>query len=553
MEEIDLVIIGAGFHGLIAAKTCLDVYPSTRVIIYDSASSIGGVWAKENLYPGLKTNNMLGTYEFSDYPMDSETYGVKKGEHIPGAVVHHYLTNFTKHFGIYEKVRLETKVESAEHCDGGGWIVTTSSSSSSTLTSSTVLHTDEAKKSRVLASKLIVATGLTTDPVIPIFEGSVDFKAPILHSKYFARNLDSLENAERVTVLGGMKSAFDVAYAYAEMGVQVEMIIRESGHGPMWIAPPYATPFKLQVEKVITTRLITCFSPCIWDFESGYKTIRPFLHTTALGRYFVSKFWSTLESDIHYLNSYDSHPETTKLKPWTKILFIGSINGVLNYEKDFFELVRSGIVRVHISDIASLDRKTVRLTNGESLESDALVCCTGWKHTPPLTFLPNGIETKVGLPHPIDAATENISPLERRADEEILSRFPSLRDQPPRNPKGKQLPGVPSTEGMSSYQLYRFIVPPSFICTRDIAFAGHMLSILTPTRAQIQALWITAFFSGELPKFKAPLEGERMEVQYETVPQGWGGRFPESVFEEVAYFDVLLGDLGCEIWRKRGS
>ncbi|PVH89959.1 FAD/NAD(P)-binding domain-containing protein [Cadophora sp. DSE1049] len=117
MEQIDLVVIGAGFHGLIAAKTYLDVHPSTKVILYDSASSVGGCWAKENLYPGLRTNNMLGTYEFSDYPMDSETYGVKAGEYIPGEVVRRYLTNFAEHFGIYKRIRLNTRVESKIYSD----------------------------------------------------------------------------------------------------------------------------------------------------------------------------------------------------------------------------------------------------------------------------------------------------------------------------------------------------------------------------------------------------------------------------------------------------
>lgn len=100
------------------------------------------------------------------------------------------------------------------------------------------------------------------------------------------------------------------------------------------------------------------------------------------------------------------------------MFFIGSINGVLNYENDIFDLVRNGTVRVHISDIASLGRKTVNLMNGEMLRSDNLICCTGWKHTPPLTFLPAGIETSLGLPHSVEP--DSVSTLEQRADEEIL-------------------------------------------------------------------------------------------------------------------------------------
>ena len=35
-------------------------------------------------------------------------------------------------------------------------------------------------------------------------------------------------------------------------------------------------------------------------------------------------------------------------------------------------------------------------------------------------------------------------------------------------------------------------------------------------------------------------------------PQRWGGRPPESVFEEVGYFDTLLEDLRRVNWRKKG-
>jgi len=54
-----------GFHGLSMAKTYLEASPSSRLLILDSASSIGGDWASHRLYPGLKSNNILGTYEFS--------------------------------------------------------------------------------------------------------------------------------------------------------------------------------------------------------------------------------------------------------------------------------------------------------------------------------------------------------------------------------------------------------------------------------------------------------------------------------------------------------
>ncbi|CCT63266.1 related to 65 kDa virulence protein [Fusarium fujikuroi IMI 58289] len=74
MERLDIAIIGAGWYGLAMGKTYLEASPDANMVIFDGAASIGGTWAKERLYPGLKTNNLLGKYEFSDFPMTPERF-----------------------------------------------------------------------------------------------------------------------------------------------------------------------------------------------------------------------------------------------------------------------------------------------------------------------------------------------------------------------------------------------------------------------------------------------------------------------------------------------
>ena len=68
-------------------------HPKADIVVVEASSTVGGVWAKHRLYPDLRTNNIIGRLEYPDYLMDKETYGVKTGEDIPGAVVHKYLTN----------------------------------------------------------------------------------------------------------------------------------------------------------------------------------------------------------------------------------------------------------------------------------------------------------------------------------------------------------------------------------------------------------------------------------------------------------------------------
>ena len=166
---------------------------------------------------------MVGTYEYPDYPMD-ESFGVKAGEHIPGAVLHKYLSSYAQKFGVSERMRLNTKVETAEKKENG-WLLHTSTE-----------HGSE----QYLTEKLIVATGLTSEAFVPTFDGQERFNAPIFHCRDFRDHADTLKTAEDVVVYGGTKSAWDAAHAYASAGVQVDMVIRESGHGPVWMVSIFA-------------------------------------------------------------------------------------------------------------------------------------------------------------------------------------------------------------------------------------------------------------------------------------------------------------------------
>src|ERR1700760_3113246 len=103
--------ISAGWHGIAMGKTYHEICPNSRMLIIDSSESIGGTWAKERLYPGLKTNNIIGSYEFGDFPMTPAKFGVSPGQHIPGAVVHEYLCQYAAAFDLVSRLRMKTKVE----------------------------------------------------------------------------------------------------------------------------------------------------------------------------------------------------------------------------------------------------------------------------------------------------------------------------------------------------------------------------------------------------------------------------------------------------------
>ncbi|KAL6249321.1 hypothetical protein RBB50_003174 [Rhinocladiella similis] len=536
MDEVfDLIVVGTGWYGLAAAKTYTELHPHDNVAVLETNSSVGGVWAEDRLYPGLKSNNMLGTYEYPDFPMDGATYGVKPGQHIPGTVLHQYLTDYAKKFGVYARIRFNTKVTSAEPSEHGAWL----------------LRTSPAEGNIFQSKKLIIATGLTSEPYVPKLPGMQDFKGQMFHVRDFAGKADTLKKAKNVVVVGGAKSAWDVAYAYAEAGAQVDMVIRKSGHGPVWMAPPYVTPLKKWLEKLVHTRFLTWLSPCIWGDEDGYSSIRHFLHGTLLGRGIVSTFWQILGGDVISLNKYDSHPELKKLKPWDPAFYIGSSLSIHNYPTSFFDLVREGRIRVNIDEIAGVGPESIDLASGQKLKADVAVLATGWRKEPSVEFI-KGSEAEVGQRH----SPADLEALTKQADHEILARFPSLRTQPERT---DQLQEKLAERMNQPLRMYRFMVPPATVAKRNLAFVGMSSSITTSIVATVQALWISAFFDGKLDR----LPDSEDEIKWQTVlhsqfgrwryPIGYGPSFPDFVFDAVPYVDMLLRDVNLESHRKRGK
>jgi len=537
------------------AKTYIEASPDNDVLILESAKSIGGVWAKERLYPGLKTNNLLGSYEFSDFPMSPERFGTQKGQHIPGTAVHNYLTQFADHFHLSSRIRLETRLDSAEMKENREWLL---------HVSSVAADGGLEDKSSLVARKLVIATGLTSEPFIPTYPGQSSFQGNILHSRELKAHAKDIEVAQEAVVLGGSKSAWDVCFSAAMAGAHVNMVIRPSGGGPGWVWPVWFTPLQLSIQLLATTRLFTLFDPCIWADGSGFHWIKYFLHRTWLGRRLVSLFWNTLATIVYTAHGYDNHPETRKLKPWTSPYWMGNSLAVHNYESNWFDLVRNDRISVHIADVVSLSKGEVHLSNGSSLKADTFICCTGWKVVPPIQFLPERLASELGFP----AISTEDDILMRKADYQILSQVPALRDGPKRT---LPVPTDPiSAETKKSwkrskpYQLYRFMIPyeKRFLDHRNIAFIGAHLAINAVMVAQAQALWITAFFKEKIQHLdpsNIDYEGVRYETilhsEYEKIrhPPGAGGsgeRCPDLVFDGIAYIDLLLNDLGLKIFRK---
>ena len=514
-----------GWYGLASAKAYIELHSEHNILVLDAGTSFGGTWAKDRLYPGLKSNNLWGSYEYPDFRMDGEKYNLKEGQHIPAATLHQYLTDFADHYGITERTRFQVEVKVIEATSDEQWL----------------LYTDSPDGEEVIRTrKLIVATGLTSTPNLPTYKGQEDFKPPFFHAKDFCARADTVQSCKRATVVGAGKSAFDVAYAFAEEGnAQVDLVIRPTGQGPVWLCPPYVTPLKRKMEELLSTRIMTFFSPCAWQAEDGFSLAHSFLHKTAVGRFIVDLFWNMIGSEVVETHGYHEDPELFKLKPWAGPQWTGSGVGIHNYNTNFFDLVREGKIKVHQADIDHLSSNTVHLSNGLDLQTDVLICATGWKKGSNLKY----VNFSTALPH---SDTERAS-LIAKADKEVRDMFPMLKAQPIMRYEEKH------TEPLRNY---RFIVPSQGVFKRNIAYAGMVSTVCTSIFATVQALWICAFLDDKLvraPRNEAEVTQEIMlHTQFEKWrwPCGYGAHLPDFAFDSLPYVDMLLNDLGIKRHRK---
>lgn len=285
---IDILIIGAGPSGLCAAKTFLQHDPAADVVLIDNHASLGGVWSRERLYPTLKTNNLFGTLDFSDFPMDRARFGVAEGEHVAGETMHAYLRAYADHFRLTHRIRLDTKVleirRRQEEVGERSWDVR--------VDSGEVLQ----------CGKLVVATGVLSSPHMPRIQGMDAFAGPVIHSSELGRQQEELTGdpaIKTVAVLGGGKSAYDAVYLAASSGHHVEWVIRQSGRGPVWVFPTHTFlgPFKAWREKLVTRRLFSFMSPWTWPDYSGFGWLRRFLHFSPVGKAIAQGFWGAIHSD----------------------------------------------------------------------------------------------------------------------------------------------------------------------------------------------------------------------------------------------------------------
>ncbi|MFF4341449.1 flavin-containing monooxygenase [Kitasatospora sp. NPDC001540] len=116
-----VAVIGAGAAGLAAAKALLD--QGLDVTVLERGTRVGGLWAGDDgpagspAYDSLHLNTSKGRTQFADFPMPAQW-----PDYPSAARVARYLADYADHFGVTERVRFGTEVETVAR-GADGWRV----------------------------------------------------------------------------------------------------------------------------------------------------------------------------------------------------------------------------------------------------------------------------------------------------------------------------------------------------------------------------------------------------------------------------------------------
>ncbi|WP_375396617.1 flavin-containing monooxygenase [uncultured Sphingomonas sp.] len=158
-EENDVVIIGGGFGGLLAAARLREAgYDDIRVI--ERGGDFGGTWYW-NRYPGAACD--VESYIY--LPLLEETGFMPRKKYTPAAEILEHCRRIATQFGLYDRALLQTDVAEARWDEGRGrWRVSTN------------------RGDVIWASFVVVANGPANKPKLPGIPGVESFKGHMFHT-----------------------------------------------------------------------------------------------------------------------------------------------------------------------------------------------------------------------------------------------------------------------------------------------------------------------------------------------------------------------------------
>ncbi|KAI1745000.1 hypothetical protein F4680DRAFT_403971 [Xylaria scruposa] len=534
-SQVEVAIIGAGWYGLVAARTYLRLRPSTNLIIIDSDNTVGGVWSKDRLYPNLVAQVRHGLFNYSDTPMPRNG-GNPKDPKVTGEMIHTYLQKYAEDHDLLRRIRFNTFVTDAKQFEGG-WRLS-------------LKGTDEV----IETEKLLVATGVTSIPNLPDLDTSAS-SLPIIHSRDLGTHYQEIGDGtiRDVVVVGAAKSAYDAVYLLLKMGKKVTWAIRREGGGPLSILP-YKVLNTINAIAFASTRLMSHLSPSILNTKG---TLYKLFQTTGPGRWVVGRFWDFLDFNSAVHAGYGKGDHVALLKPEIdrQSVFWSSSGLGLVTLPDFWPTLHNPNLTIRRDIVEEIKGNTVKFESTDPIHADYMIMCTGWGDH--FGIFDAEHKAKIGLPaygDNVEAFSEaqdiDWTNYYNEADKTVDEKLPFLAD-PPKLKYTKTLD--PALQ--KRWNLYRRVVPVSMAAKgdRSLAILGQIHTVQTPLVSEVQSLWAILYLLGEVELPDVDTMAREVSLWNTWTRKrylGQGQKHTYSLYDFLSYIDSIFADLKLDSHRK---
>jgi cation diffusion facilitator CzcD-associated flavoprotein CzcO len=201
-----IAVVGGGFAG-VGAVVMLARAGYHDVTVFERGERVGGVW-HHNTYPGAACDvpSHLYEYSFAPNPRWSRRYA-------PQEEIQAYLEDTARAYGVFDRIRTGTEVQSASWDDERAkWVLQTTAGEHE-------------------ADVLLTACGQLSVPSVPPLPGLDSFEGPAFHTAQWRHDVDL--NGKRVAVIGTGCSAIQVVPAIQPNALSVTVYQRSPG----WTIP----------------------------------------------------------------------------------------------------------------------------------------------------------------------------------------------------------------------------------------------------------------------------------------------------------------------------
>jgi cation diffusion facilitator CzcD-associated flavoprotein CzcO len=320
-ERSDVVIVGASAAGL-AVAACLKQQGISNITILEKADKVGAAWRRHYDRLHLHTDKGNSSLPYLPFPAGTPRYPSRQQ-------VINYLETYANQFDLQPHFgQTATNIEQID----GLWHVT-------------------ATNGRYVGRNLVMATGYTNQPVVPIWPGQEQFKGQILHSSQYKNGADFA--AKHVLVVGFGNSGGEIAIDLYEHGALPSISVR----GPVNVIPRDILGIPILSIGILMSKLPTAVADIL---------AAPLLKLTIgdLSRYGLQKL------------PYGPNTQIAR-DGRIPLLDVGTVS-----------LIKQGALQVKPA-IQRFDSEEVRFVDGQSQAYGAVVLATGYR--PNLDVLASGI------------------------------------------------------------------------------------------------------------------------------------------------------------------